>query len=81
MNLFTQRGANILELIKRPKGSTQKRVTDKQSRLRGVMTMDVLDELDRKNKERAKNLIKEMGSKWAHHPDNYVQRKDGKVYK
>ena len=81
MNLFTQRGANILELIKRPKGSTQKRVTDKQSRLRGVMTMDVLDELDRKNKERAKNLIKEMGSKWAHHPDNYVQRKDGKEYR
>ena len=81
MNLFTQRGANILELIKRPKGSTQKRVTDKQSRLRGVMTMDVLDELDRKNKERAKNLIKEMGSKWAHHPDNYVKRKDGKEYK
>lgn len=81
MNLFTQRGANILELIKRPKGSTQKRVTDKQSRLRGVMTMDVLDELDRKNKERAKNLIKEMGSKWAHHPDNYVKRKDGKEYR
>lgn len=81
MNLFTQRGANILELIKRPKGSTQKRVTDKQSRLRGVMTMDVLDELDRKNKERAKNLIKEMGSKWAHHPDNHVKRKDGKEYR
>ena len=81
MNLFTQRGANILELIKRPKGSTQKRVTDKQSKLRGVMTMDILDELDRKNKERAKNLIKEMGSKWAHHPDNYVKRKDGKEYR
>lgn len=81
MNLFTQRGANILELIKRPKGSTQKRITDKHSKLRGVMTMDILDELDRKNQERAKNLIKEMGSKWAHHPDNYVKRKDGKVYK
>ena len=81
MNLFTQRGANILELIKRPKGSTQKRVTDKHSKLRGVMTMDILDELDRKNQERAKNLIKEMGNKWAHHPDNYVRRKDGKVYK
>ena len=78
---FTQRGANILELIKRPKGSIQKRVTDKHSKLRGVMTMDILDELDRKNQERAKNLIKEMGNKWAHHPDNYVQRKDGKVYK
>ena len=81
MNLFTQRGANILELIKRPKGSTQKRVTDKQSKLRGVMTMDILDELDRKNKERAKNIIKDMGSKWAHHPDNYVKRKDGKEYR
>ena len=81
MNLFTQRGANILELIKRPKGSTQKRVTDKHSKLRGVMTLDILDELDRKNQERAKNLIKEMGNKYAHHPDNYVKRKDGKVYK
>lgn len=81
MNLFEQRGANILELIKRPKGSTQKRVTDKHSKLRGVMTFDILDELDRKNQERAKNLIKEMGNKWAHHPDNYVKRKDGKEYK
>lgn len=81
MNLFTQRGANILELIKRPKGSTQKRITDKHSKLRGVMTMDILDELDRKNRERAKNLIKEMGEKWAHHPANHIKRKDGKVYK
>jgi mRNA-degrading endonuclease RelE of RelBE toxin-antitoxin system len=45
------------------------------------MTMDILDELDRKNQERAKNLIKEMGNKWAHHPDNHVKRKDGKAYK
>lgn len=81
MNLFTQRGANILELIKRPKGSTQKRITDKHSKLRGVMTFDILDELDRSNKERAKNLIKEMGTKYAHHPVNHVKRKDGKVYK
>jgi len=81
MNLFTQRGANILELIKRPKGSTQKRITDRQSKLRGPMTFDILDELDRKNQERAKNLIKEMGNKYAHHPDNYVKRKDGRSYK
>ena len=81
MNLFTQRGANILELMKRPKGATQRKVTDKYSKLRGVMSLDILDELDRKNQERAKNLIKEMGNKWAHHPDNHVQRKDGKVYK
>jgi hypothetical protein len=81
MNFFEQRGPNILQIMKKPKGSTQKRITDKQSKLRGVMTMDILDELDKRNQERAKNLIKEMGSKWAHHPDNYVKRKDGKVYK
>lgn len=81
MNLFTQRGANILELIKRPKGSTQKRITDKHSKLRGVMTFEILDELDRNNKERAKKLIQQMGEKYAHHPVNYVKRKDGKVYK
>jgi hypothetical protein len=81
MNFFEQRGPNILQIMKKPKGSTQKRITDKQSKLRGVMTMDILDELDKRNQERAKNLIKEMGSKWAHHPNNYVKRKDGKVYK
>lgn len=81
MNFFEQRGANIFQSMKKPKGSTQKRVTDKHSKLRGVMTMDILDELDKHNKERAKNLIKEMGNKWAHHPDNYVKRKDGRSYK
>ena len=81
MNLFEQRGPNILQIMKRPKGSTQKRVTDKHSKLRGVITDDILDELDKRNKERAKNLIKEMGEKWAHHPANHIKRKDGKEYK
>ena len=81
MNLFEQRGPNILQIMKRHKGSTQKRVTDKHSKLRGVITDDILDELDKRNKERAKNLIKEMGEKWAHHPVNHIKRKDGKVYK
>jgi hypothetical protein len=81
MNFFEQRGPNILQIMKRHKGATQKRVTDKHSKLRGVMTLEILDELDKRNQERAKNLIKEMGNKWAHHPDNYVKRKDGKVYK
>lgn len=81
MNFFEQRGPNILQIMKRPKGSTQKRVTDKHSKLRGVITDDILDELDKRNKERAKNLIKEMGEKWAHHPVNHIKRKDGKVYK
>jgi Mg/Co/Ni transporter MgtE len=81
MNLFEQRGPNILQIMKRHKGATQKRVTDKHSKLRGVITDDILDELDKRNKERAKNLIKEMGEKWAHHPVNHIKRKDGKVYK
>jgi Mg/Co/Ni transporter MgtE len=81
MNFFEQRGPNILQIMKRYKGSTQKSVTDKHSKLRGVVTDEMLDELDKRNQERAKKLIKEMGNKWAHHPDNYVKRKDGKVYK
>jgi len=79
MNLFIQRGMNIYELMKKPKGSTAK--TQGYERTRGVMSLDILDELDRKNQERSKKLIKEMGTKWAHHPDNFVKRKDGKVYK
>lgn len=81
MNLFEQRGPNILQIMKKHKGSIQKRIADKQSKLRGVITNDIIDQLEYRNKERAKNLIKEMGNKWAHHPDNYVKRKDGKVYK
>jgi hypothetical protein len=81
MNFFEQRGPNILQIMKKTKGSTQKRVTDKHSKARGVITDDMLEELNKRNQERAKNLIKEMGNKWAHHPDNYVKRKDGKVYK
>jgi Mg/Co/Ni transporter MgtE len=81
MNLFEQRGPNILQIMKRHKGSTQKRVTDKHSKLRGVVTDEMLDALDKRNQERAKNLIKEMGEKWAHHPVNHIKRKDGKVYK
>jgi Mg/Co/Ni transporter MgtE len=79
--LFEQRGPNILQIMKKYTGSTQKSVTDKHSKLRGVVTDEMLDELDKRNQERAKKLIKEMGNKWAHHPDNYIKRKDGKVYK
>ena len=71
MNLFEQRGPNILQIMKKTKGSTQKRVTDKHSKLRGVITDDILDELDKRNQERAKNLIKAMGNKWAH-PVSYT---------
>lgn len=78
---YTQRGLNILELIKRPKGSTQKNLTDRQKVLRGKMSFDILDELERNNQERAKKMIKDLGDKWAHHPSKYVKRVDGKVYK
>lgn len=81
MNFYSQRGLNIYELIKRPKGSTQKHLTDRQKVLRGKMTFDILDELERNNQERAKNMIKDMGDKWICHPKHAVKRKDGKVYK
>jgi hypothetical protein len=81
MNFYSQRGLNIYELIKRPKGSTQKHLTDRQKVLRGKMTFDILDELERNNQERAKNMIKSMGDKWSHHSSKHVKRIDGKVYK
>lgn len=79
--IFTQRGLNIYELMKRPKGAIHKELTDKERKLRGKMSFDILDELEAQNNERAKKLIKEMGEKWICHPKHAVKRKDGKVYK
>lgn len=78
MNLFVQRGMNIYEMMKRPKGAVTKELTDKQRVLRGKMSFDVLDELERNNQERAKKLIKDMGDKWLCHPKHHVKRKDFK---
>lgn len=76
MSVFLNRGNSIYELMKRPKGSVQKK-----SKYREAMSFEFLDDLERRNSARIKKTIQEMGSKWAHHPDNYVKRKDGKVYK
>jgi hypothetical protein len=51
------------------------------SSLRGVMTNDVLHQLEMNWRLNAQKLIKEMGAKYICHPDNFVKRKDGKVYK
>jgi len=77
MSIFTNRGVNIYELMKRPKGAVHK----KQSKYRGPMSFEFLDELEHRNNARITKTIREMGNKWAHHPDNHVKRKDGKVYK
>ena len=74
--IFTQRGLNIYALIKRPKGAVHKELSDRQKVLRGPMTFDILDELERNNNERAKKMIKEMGDKWVCHPKHSVKRKD-----
>jgi len=49
--------------------------------LRGVMTDDVLQKLEANWKLNSKKMIDELGSKWLCHPDNFIKRKDGKVYK
>jgi Ni2+-binding GTPase involved in maturation of urease and hydrogenase len=49
--------------------------------LRGVITNDIIEALQKHNQAKSKMLIKQMGTKYLCHPDNYVKRKDGKVYK
>lgn len=49
--------------------------------LRGVITQDILEEMNKRNQARSKEMIQAMGSKWICHPLNKVTRKDGKVYK
>jgi hypothetical protein len=49
--------------------------------LRGVMTDDVLQKLEANWKLNSKVMIEGLGSKWLCHPDNFIKRKDGKVYK
>ena len=51
------------------------------SSMRGVMADDVLHQLEINWRLNAQKLIKEMGVKYLCHPDNFVKRKDGKVYK
>jgi len=43
--------------------------------LRGVMTDDIIEALQRHNQAKSKALIEAMGNKWLCHPDNHVQRK------
>lgn len=43
--------------------------------LRGVMTDDIIEALQKHNQAKSKALIEQMGNKWLCHPDNYIQRK------
>jgi hypothetical protein len=45
------------------------------------MTDDIIEALQKHNQARAEEMILAMGSKWLCHPDNFVKRKDGRVYK
>jgi len=49
--------------------------------LRGVMTDDIIEALQKHNQAKTKALIEQMGNKWLCHKDNFITRKDGKVYK
>jgi len=51
------------------------------SRLRGVITSDILHELEINWRLNTQKIIREMGNKYLCHPDNFIKRKDGKVYK
>jgi hypothetical protein len=49
--------------------------------LRGVVSDDIIEALQMHNQARAEEMILAMGNKYLCHPDNFIQRKDGKVYK
>jgi len=51
------------------------------SHLRGVITEDVLHQLELNWRLNSQKIIKEMGTKYLCHPNNFIKRKDGKVYK
>lgn len=76
MSMFRWRDVGIYELMKRPKGVAASPPTERQKKLRGPMTFDILDELERNNKERARRMIREMGEKWICHPSNGVKRRE-----
>jgi hypothetical protein len=52
-----------------------------KSKYRGVISPEMYAQLRARNDARIKRTLQEMGNKWLCHPDNYVKRKDGKVYK
>jgi hypothetical protein len=49
--------------------------------LHGVITPEILANLRDRNDARLKQTLRAMGNKWICHPDNHVQRYDGKEYK
>ena len=57
------------------------RASPPKSKYRGVISPEMYAQMRSRNDARIKRTLQEMGNKWLCHPDNYVKRKDGKVYK
>jgi hypothetical protein len=57
------------------------RSSSSRSKYRGVISPEIYAQMRARNDARIKRTLQEMGNKWLCHPDNYVKRKDGKVYK
>jgi hypothetical protein len=57
------------------------RSSSSRNKYRGVISPEMYAQMRARNDARIKRTLQEMGNKWLCHPDNYVKRKDGKVYK
>lgn len=42
---------------------------------RGVITQEMVEEIQRKNEEKLKNALEYLGDKWILNPKNHVKRK------
>jgi len=75
------RVSNSRALIKMSPPMTRHGQPVSRAMLRGVMTDDIIEALQKHNQAKTKALIEQMGNKWLCHKDNFIKRKDGKVYK
>jgi len=57
------------------------RSSSSRNKYRGVISPEMYAQMRARNDARIKRTLQEMGNKWLCHPDNYIKRKDGKVYK
>ena len=73
--------SNCRTLIKMSPPMTRHGQPVSRAMLRGVMTDDIIEALQKHNQAKSKALIEQMGNKWLCHADNFIKRKDGKEYR
>jgi hypothetical protein len=75
--MFFQRGDTLFQSTKKLKGSTMKPNLQRRDqfidRLRGPISRDVMDELNKRNQVRVKKIIADMSDKWIGHPNHKIK--------